>query len=94
MFLLSKGGRNDKGDQIPLSVAVGDQVLVFLDSNPYQKFIEILKVRIIPLLKVPLNFVQFLKVLLPEFGGTKIEIDGKEYSLFRESDLVAKFSKE
>jgi len=77
-----------------LSVAVGDQVLVFLDSNPYQKFIEILKVRIIPLLKVPLNFVQFLKVLLPEFGGTKIEIDGKEYSLFRESDLVAKFSKE
>jgi len=94
MFFLSKGGRNDKGDQIPLSVAVGDQVLVFLDSNPYQKFIEILKVRIIPLLKVPLNFVQFLKVLLPEFGGTKIEIDGKEYSLFRESDLVAKFSKE
>ncbi|XP_055903275.1 10 kDa heat shock protein, mitochondrial-like [Eupeodes corollae] len=31
------------------------------------------------------------KVLLPEFGGTKIELDDKkEYILFRESDILAK----
>ncbi|KAL1116674.1 hypothetical protein AAG570_005146 [Ranatra chinensis] len=30
-------------------------------------------------------------VLLPEFGGTKVEIDdNKEYHLFRESDILAK----
>lgn len=30
------------------------------------------------------------KVLLPEYGGTKVEIEEKEYHLFRESDLLAK----
>jgi chaperonin GroES len=31
------------------------------------------------------------KVLLPEFGGTKVELqDQKEYHLFRESDILAK----
>lgn len=30
-------------------------------------------------------------VLLPEFGGTKVELDDKiEYHLFRESDIIAK----
>lgn len=29
-------------------------------------------------------------VLLPEYGGTKVEIEEKEYHLFRESDLLAK----
>ncbi|XP_055697574.1 10 kDa heat shock protein, mitochondrial [Phlebotomus papatasi] len=31
-------------------------------------------------------------VLLPEFGGTKVELadDNKEYHLFRESDILAK----
>jgi len=29
-------------------------------------------------------------VLLPEYGGTKVEIENKEYHLFRESDLLAK----
>ena len=33
-------------------------------------------------------------VLLPEYGGTKLEIENKEYTLFRESDIVAKFAKE
>ena len=32
------------------------------------------------------------KVLLPEFGGAKLELDGEEFQLFRESDLVAKLS--
>lgn len=30
------------------------------------------------------------KVLLPEYGGTKVEIENKEYHLFREADILAK----
>ncbi|XP_023336746.1 10 kDa heat shock protein, mitochondrial [Eurytemora carolleeae] len=30
------------------------------------------------------------KVLLPEFGGAKMEIDGTEFHLFRETDIIAK----
>jgi len=41
-----------------------------------------------PLLKVGDN------VMLPEFGGTKIEIESAEYTLFRESEIVAKLAKE
>jgi chaperonin GroES len=52
------GARNHKGHVIPMSVAVGDQVL------------------------------------LPEYGGTKIEIEDQEYAIFRESDIVAMFAKE
>ena len=52
------GARNEKGDTVPMSIQVGDQVL------------------------------------LPEYGGTKIEIEAKEYTLLREADIVAKFSKE
>ena len=32
------------------------------------------------------------KVLLPEFGGSKIEVDGEEFQMFRETDLVAKLN--
>jgi len=31
-------------------------------------------------------------VLLPEFGGSKLELDGQEFQLFRETDIVAKLS--
>ncbi len=31
------------------------------------------------------------KVLLPEYGGNKIEIDKKEYYLFRDSDILGKW---
>uniref|UniRef100_D3TPU0 10 kDa heat shock protein, mitochondrial n=1 Tax=Glossina morsitans morsitans TaxID=37546 RepID=D3TPU0_GLOMM len=32
------------------------------------------------------------RVLLPEYGGTKVELeDKKEYLLFRESDILAKY---
>uniref|UniRef100_H2B649 10 kDa heat shock protein, mitochondrial n=1 Tax=Paracyclopina nana TaxID=565004 RepID=H2B649_PARNA len=34
------------------------------------------------------------RVLLPEYGGTKIEVDQIEYAIFREADIVAKFGKE
>jgi len=48
------GARNEQGTNIPLSVSVGDSVL------------------------------------LPEYGGTKIELDSKDYFLYRENDILAK----
>ncbi|XP_012288349.1 10 kDa heat shock protein, mitochondrial [Orussus abietinus] len=49
------GSRNDKGDHVPLSIKVGDMVL------------------------------------LPEYGGTKVELEeNKEFHLFREADILAK----
>jgi len=48
------GARNEKGENIPLSVTVGDAVL------------------------------------LPEYGGTKVELESKEYFLYRENDILAK----
>ena len=32
------------------------------------------------------------KVLLPEFGGAKIEMEGEEFQMFRESHHVAKLN--
>nr|XP_053638496.1 10 kDa heat shock protein, mitochondrial-like [Cherax quadricarinatus] len=34
------------------------------------------------------------EVFLPEFGGTKVTLDEKEYHLFRDSELLAKIKKE
>jgi len=40
---------------------------------------------------IPVNVQVGDRVLLPEFGGTKVELeDKKEYFLFRESDILAK----
>jgi len=50
------GARNEAGTHLPMSVAVGD------------------------------------KVLLPEFGGSKVELEGAELHLFRETDIVAKLN--
>ncbi len=33
------------------------------------------------------------QVLLPEYGGNKIEIDDKEYFLFRDSEILGKWTK-
>eukprot|EP00047_Mylnosiga_fluctuans_P001674 m.221415 g.221415 ORF g.221415 m.221415 type:complete len:102 (-) comp10577_c0_seq1:62-367(-) len=32
------------------------------------------------------------RVLLPEFGGTKVTIDSKEFFIYRDSDLLGVFS--
>nr|ALS05205.1 mitochondrial 10 kDa heat shock protein [Tortanus dextrilobatus] len=32
------------------------------------------------------------RVLLPEFGGAKVEMEGAEFHLFREADIVAKIN--
>lgn len=40
---------------------------------------------------VPLSVKVGEKVLLPEYGGTKVDLgDSKEYHLFREADILAK----
>uniref|UniRef100_A0A1B6L6B9 10 kDa heat shock protein, mitochondrial n=1 Tax=Graphocephala atropunctata TaxID=36148 RepID=A0A1B6L6B9_9HEMI len=40
---------------------------------------------------VPLQIQVGDKVLLPEYGGTKVELEeNKEYHLFRETDILAK----
>lgn len=31
-------------------------------------------------------------VLLPEYGGTKVEVDGEKLFLYRENDILAKIS--
>lgn len=31
------------------------------------------------------------KVLLPEYGGTKVEIEDKEYYIFRDSEILGKW---
>ena len=43
---------------------------------------------------IPLAVAVGDRVMLPEFGGTKIELDSNEYTLFRESDIIAKLAKE
>lgn len=40
---------------------------------------------------IPIPLKEGDNVLLPEFGGTKLELgDKKEYLLFREADILAK----
>lgn len=40
---------------------------------------------------IPTSLTVGDKVLLPEFGGTKVKLDDdKEYHLFRENDILAK----
>ena len=41
---------------------------------------------------IPLVVAVGDKVLLPEFGGSKIEVDGEEFQMFRETDLVARIN--
>jgi len=33
-------------------------------------------------------------VILPEYGGTKVEIDDKELFIYREHDILAKISRD
>lgn len=40
---------------------------------------------------VPPSVKEGDKVLLPEYGGTKIEIEDKEYYIFRDTDLLGKW---
>merc|ERR1712242_255134 len=39
----------------------------------------------------PMNVAVGEKVLLPEFGGSKIKLGDEEYQIFRNSELIGKF---
>merc|ERR1711963_742672 len=39
---------------------------------------------------IPMSVAVGDKVMLPEYGGSKIELENQEYTLFREADIVAK----
>lgn len=41
---------------------------------------------------VPVALAVGDKVLLPDFGGTQIKIDGEELHLFRSDEILAKFT--
>lgn len=41
---------------------------------------------------IPMTVKAGDRVLLPEYGGTKVTMDEKEYHIFRESDIMGKFS--
>ncbi|XP_065297390.1 10 kDa heat shock protein, mitochondrial [Dermacentor albipictus] len=41
---------------------------------------------------VPMAVKEGDKVLLPEYGGTKVEIENKEFYIFRDSDVLGKWS--
>jgi len=40
---------------------------------------------------IPMTVAVGESVLLPEFGGTKLEIDNEEFMIFRTADIVGKF---
>eukprot|EP00924_Labyrinthula_sp_SR-Ha-C_P012762 maker-scaffold_78-snap-gene-0.3-mRNA-1 protein AED:0.02 eAED:0.02 QI:178/1/1/1/1/1/2/135/99 len=55
VMAVGPGARDQQGNVIPMSVIVGDTVL------------------------------------LPEYGGQNLELDGEEFQLFRDQDLLGKF---
>eukprot|EP00040_Diaphanoeca_grandis_P018089 m.95088 g.95088 ORF g.95088 m.95088 type:complete len:101 (-) comp26786_c0_seq1:203-505(-) len=40
---------------------------------------------------VPIAVSEGDKVLLPDYGGVKIELGGEDYFIFRDSDILGKF---
>lgn len=40
---------------------------------------------------VPVSVKAGDKVLLPEYGGTKLDIEDQEYVIFRDAELIGKF---
>ena len=43
---------------------------------------------------VPLTVAVGEKVLLPEFGGMEVELEGEKYLLFRDLDFLGKMESE
>ena len=38
--------------------------------------------------KIPFNVKKGDRVLMPKYGGTEIKLDGKEYQIMREEDIL------
>lgn len=43
---------------------------------------------------IPVSVKVGEEVVLPEYGGTKLTIDDKDYFLFRDTDILAKYKPE
>ncbi|VGO19868.1 co-chaperone GroES [Pontiella sulfatireligans] len=39
--------------------------------------------------KIPFNVKKGDLVLMPKYGGTEVKVDGKEYQIMREEDILA-----
>ncbi len=39
--------------------------------------------------KIPFNVKKGDRILMPKYGGTEVKIDGKEYQIMREEDILA-----
>ena len=39
--------------------------------------------------KIPFNVKKGDKVLMPKYGGTELKLNGKEYQIMREEDILA-----
>jgi chaperonin GroES len=70
---------------------------IFIPEKSQQKVLEATVVAVGPGGKneagsiVPLAVKVGDRVLLPEYGGTKVVMEDKEYHLFREGDILGKF---
>ncbi|KAL1987861.1 hypothetical protein VTN96DRAFT_2264 [Rasamsonia emersonii] len=42
--------------------------------------------------KIPMNVAPGDKVLIPQFGGTPVKVGEEEYTLFRDSEILAKIN--
>jgi len=42
--------------------------------------------------KIPFNVKKNDTILMPKYGGTEIKLDGKEYQIMREDDILAVIS--
>ncbi len=38
--------------------------------------------------KIPFNVKKGDRILMPKYGGTEIKVDGKEYQILREDDIL------
>jgi chaperonin GroES len=38
--------------------------------------------------KIPFNVKKGDKILMPKYGGTEVKLDGKEYQIMREEDIL------
>lgn len=38
--------------------------------------------------KIPFNVKKGDRVLMPKYGGTEVKVDGKEYQILREDDIL------
>lgn len=89
---IGPGSRNDVCTRLYSKFSKVFRTFIFLQSTRFVVFADNLFLFFYQKGEhVPLSIKIGDMVLLPEYGGTKVELeDNKEYHLFRESDILAK----